>query len=764
MDKTIGDSAMMREASRLAAVGNELGNTDAIRLLQIPHSVKDVEDVLRVFENQLTREAQSKLTLDALVAPPPGVVNQRYEPLFDKYIITGKTYTTASGAVIPNELQYYNGEMAHLYGECTNVAAVSESLLGSGYKPVTLRNPDGGQTAVAQLWSSRFTDTTIGPYGAMFMVVVAVPDAAPANQTSLPADPNGASSVLVMLDGTFERASGVYQNRALLFLVRLLDTTQVAIDVGRERMGTDKRPGTIDMTRNGRRLRMSIKDARGRGVARADLELADDPAAYMPAVEKAAATAGISVRPLPRGTEYAYPSVARIDRGRVVSWQWRSDLVPLLQPVTQGAVAFDSSSEEGRMLLTWGFTPKVLGYIPNVRGVITGLEDPKPRHVAANPVAPSIRPSQLVSMRARRYSDTAGLVIDSPDRGVEDEKVRLVRTTTPGAPRGMAGELPVLRLIAQASRFGAPLKTPACEEPPLGAGATSSQPRWAWETTFLGSLTATLRKEVVGVTPDGLRINWHVKTGTFTGPGLDAIVLPGAADWMRIRRDGAGIVSVQACFETQDGARVFGSYGGIFDLGPDGYNRALRDEYDHLPPVVVTPTYATADPRLQWLNRAQCIGVGRVDMTAFRVEFDVYVVRVGDRVRQPAASALPTSLYARLGGHDVIRGVTEDFVEAVLADRQLARFFPGARDEPGLKKLKERVIELLCELTGGPCVYKGRDMKTTHKGLGINETDWTIAVDLFAAALDRCNVPRQARAEFVQIIEDMKNQVVEGPG
>jgi truncated hemoglobin YjbI len=55
-------------------------------------------------------------------------------------------------------------------------------------------------------------------------------------------------------------------------------------------------------------------------------------------------------------------------------------------------------------------------------------------------------------------------------------------------------------------------------------------------------------------------------------------------------------------------------------------------------------------------------------------------------------------------------------------------------------------------------------MKTAHKGLGINESDWTIAVDLFAAALDRCNVPRQARAQFVQIIEGMKRQVVEVPG
>src|SRR5207342_3010950 len=96
------------------------------------------------------------------------------------------------------------------------------------------------------------------------------------------------------------------------------------------------------------------------------------------------------------------------------------------------------------------------------------------------------------------------------------------------------------------------------------------------------------------------------------------------------------IVSVQACFETREGARVHGSYGGIFDLGPDGYARALRDEYDPLPPVVVTPTYATAEPQLEWLNRAQCVGVGRVDMAALRVEFDVYVMKVDGRT-QPSS-------------------------------------------------------------------------------------------------------------------------------
>ena len=58
------------------------------------------------------------------------------------------------------------------------------SLAGSGYKAITLRYADGRQTAVAQLWSSRFTDTSIGPYSAMFIVVMVVPDDAPPSQAS----------------------------------------------------------------------------------------------------------------------------------------------------------------------------------------------------------------------------------------------------------------------------------------------------------------------------------------------------------------------------------------------------------------------------------------------------------------------------------------------------------------------------------------------------------------------------------------------------
>jgi hypothetical protein len=104
--------------------------------------------------------------------------------------------------------------------------------------------------------------------------------------------------------------------------------------------------------------------------------------AFIPEVATAAATASIPFRQLPRGTEYIYPSVARIGKGPVVNWQWRTDLIPRLQRVQPDTAAFYTSSEEGEMLIKWGFEPKVLGYLPNVRGAVTGVpETPSPRHL-----------------------------------------------------------------------------------------------------------------------------------------------------------------------------------------------------------------------------------------------------------------------------------------------------------------------------------------------------------------------------------------------
>jgi hypothetical protein len=248
---------------------------------------------------------------------------------------------------------------------------------------MTMRQADGQERAIVQVWSHQLTDTSLRPYNAMFVIVVAVRNDTPASEACIQADENGASSVLPMLDGYFDVTRGAYENKAELYFLRLLDSTRVAIEVGRERMGTDKRPGTIELRHEGRQRTFSIKDGSGRAVARIRFVPAEDSSAYLPELAKAAVTAGIPLRELPCGTEYVYPGVARIANGPIVRWQWRTDVIPRFQPVKPDTVVFDASSEEGSTLIKWGFEPKVLGYIPNVRGAVTGIpESPSSRQTS----------------------------------------------------------------------------------------------------------------------------------------------------------------------------------------------------------------------------------------------------------------------------------------------------------------------------------------------------------------------------------------------
>jgi Protein of unknown function (DUF3237) len=262
--------------------------------------------------------------------------------------------------------------------------------------------------------------------------------------------------------------------------------------------------------------------------------------------------------------------------------------------------------------------------------------------VAVSPM----RPGHSVAVEYRVDGGPIREAIGVLEPRIHDAKARKFRAVLPGQSGGLVEFLPVLRFAgqpistrlseaAECPRYQVGCGTPV-ETSNVGPGTAPSlaEGRWPWDARFLGACTIQLRKEVVGALSDGLRINWRFEEARFVGPVLEGAFLPGAADWMRIRPDGVGIVQVLGCIETRTGARVHTSYGGIVDLGRDGYARALRGESDPSPSFVGAPTFATADRELEWLNRAQCLVVGRVDMKALRVEYDAYAIEVG-ATKQP---------------------------------------------------------------------------------------------------------------------------------
>jgi hemoglobin len=123
----------------------------------------------------------------------------------------------------------------------------------------------------------------------------------------------------------------------------------------------------------------------------------------------------------------------------------------------------------------------------------------------------------------------------------------------------------------------------------------------------------------------------------------------------------------------------------------------------------------------------------------------------------PAASA--ETLYKRLGGYDAIAAVTDDFLARLAGDPSLGRFFTGFSND-SKRKIRQLIVDQLCQVSGGPCYYIGRSMKTAHAGLNISEADWTTAVGLLNATFDKFQVPQKERDEVLAAITGMKADMV----
>ncbi len=122
-------------------------------------------------------------------------------------------------------------------------------------------------------------------------------------------------------------------------------------------------------------------------------------------------------------------------------------------------------------------------------------------------------------------------------------------------------------------------------------------------------------------------------------------------------------------------------------------------------------------------------------------------------------TAQQKSLYQRLGRYDAIAAVIDDFIPRVATDPKLGHFFGGLSSD-SQKRLRQLIVEQVCEATGGPCFYLGRTMKASHAALGITEADWQSAVKHVVATLDKFKVPQKEKDELLGIVSTLKGDIV----
>jgi hemoglobin len=120
------------------------------------------------------------------------------------------------------------------------------------------------------------------------------------------------------------------------------------------------------------------------------------------------------------------------------------------------------------------------------------------------------------------------------------------------------------------------------------------------------------------------------------------------------------------------------------------------------------------------------------------------------------AMAPKKSLYDRLGGQPAVTAVVDDFVGNVAADNRINGFF--ARTD--IPRLKKNLVDQICQGTGGPCTYTGRDMRTAHKGMNITDAQFNALVEDLVKTLDKFKVPEKEKGELLGVLGPMKPQIV----
>jgi hemoglobin len=117
---------------------------------------------------------------------------------------------------------------------------------------------------------------------------------------------------------------------------------------------------------------------------------------------------------------------------------------------------------------------------------------------------------------------------------------------------------------------------------------------------------------------------------------------------------------------------------------------------------------------------------------------------------------MTASLYERLGGTEGITSIANDIVDIHLANPRIATRYEGT----DIKGVKNGAATFFIGATGGPDVYKGKDMLATHKGMNIDCGEFMAVLDDAMAALEKNDIGQREQEEVLFALYGLRSQIV----
>ncbi len=114
------------------------------------------------------------------------------------------------------------------------------------------------------------------------------------------------------------------------------------------------------------------------------------------------------------------------------------------------------------------------------------------------------------------------------------------------------------------------------------------------------------------------------------------------------------------------------------------------------------------------------------------------------------------SFYQELGGKPGVAAIVADFVKIMLEDKRLNAAFEGV----DLDRLREKVAEQVCVVSGGPCIYTGKSMAESHEDLKTTNAQFNAAVEHLQQAMDQRGVPSRIQNRLLGVLAPTQHDIV----
>jgi hemoglobin len=115
-----------------------------------------------------------------------------------------------------------------------------------------------------------------------------------------------------------------------------------------------------------------------------------------------------------------------------------------------------------------------------------------------------------------------------------------------------------------------------------------------------------------------------------------------------------------------------------------------------------------------------------------------------------------STLFSALGGEPVLQAVVAQFSDIIVADDRINFAFA----QTDMAKFRALLFEQLCQISGGPCRYTGRDMRTAHAQLNITAAEFNALAEDLYRALEHSKIPYRLQNKLVALLAPMERQIV----